>query len=88
MTNTAPMIDKELLEIVRCPETKQKLAPATDQQIADLNARIEKGELKDRGGELVKDKIDGGLLREDGKFLYLVRNKVPVLLIDEAVAVG
>lgn len=82
------MIDKELLEIVRCPETKQKLAPATDQQIADLNARIEKGELKDRGGELVKDKIDGGLLREDGKFLYLVRNKVPVLLIDEAVAVG
>jgi len=79
------MIDKELLEIIRCPETKQKLAPADDKQIADLNAAIEKGEIKDRGGEAVKDRIDGGLVREDGKFLYLIRNNVPVLLVDEAV---
>jgi uncharacterized protein YbaR (Trm112 family) len=79
------MIDKELLEIVRCPETKQKLTPADDKQITDLNARIEKGEIKDRGGEAVKDKIDGGLVREDGQFLYLIRNNVPVLLIDEAI---
>jgi len=80
------MIDNELLEIIRCPETKQKLTPAGDEQIAGLNALIEKGELKDRGGELVSDKIDGGLIREDGKFLYLVRNRVPILLVDEAVA--
>lgn len=79
------MIDKELLDIIRCPETKQKLAPADEKQIAELNARIESGELKDRGGETIKDKIDGGLIREDGKFLYLIRDEVPVLLVDEAI---
>lgn len=79
------MIDKELLEIIRCPETKQKLAPADEKQIAELNARIQAGQLKDRGGETIKDKIDGGLIREDGKFLYLIRDEVPVLLVDEAI---
>ncbi len=79
------MIDKELLEIVRCPETKQKLSPADDKQITDLNAAIEKDALKDRGGNAVKENIDGGLVREDGKFLYLIRNNVPVLLVDEAI---
>ncbi len=79
------MIDQELLEIVRCPETRQKLVPADDKQITELNARIEKGELRDRGGEKVTEKIDGGLVREDGKYLYLIRNQVPVLLIDEAI---
>lgn len=82
------MIDQELLEIIRCPETKQKLAPASDEQVADLNDRIEKGEIKDRGGEAVKDRIDGGLVREDGKYLYLIRNNVPVLLVDESIALA
>ena len=79
------MIDQELLAIIRCPETKQKLTPADDKQIADLNARIEAAELKDRGGETIKDKIHGGLIREDGKFLYLIRDEVPGLLVDEAI---
>lgn len=79
------MIDKELLDIIRCPETKQKLTPADEKQIADLNARIEADDLKDRGGDAIKDKIDGGLIREDGKFLYLIRDEVPVLLVDEAI---
>lgn len=79
------MIDKELLEIIRCPETKQKLTPADGDQVAALNARIAKGELTDRGGEKVIEKIDGGLVREDGKYIYLIRNKVPVLLVDEAI---
>lgn len=79
------MIDKELLEIIRCPETKQKLTPAGAKQIDELNVRIESGELQDRGGEAIKDKIDGGLIREDGKFLYLIRDEVPVLLVDEAI---
>ncbi|MFT5031493.1 MAG: hypothetical protein ACI9VS_003962 [Candidatus Binatia bacterium] len=79
------MIDKELLDIIRCPETKQKLTPANEKQIADLNARIEADDLKDRGGDAIKDKIDGGLIREDGKFLYLIRDEVPVLLVDEAI---
>lgn len=79
-------IDAALLEIVRCPETHQKLQPAEEKTIAVLNAKIEAGDIKDRGGETVEEKIDGGLLREDGKFLYPIRREIPVLLIDHAIS--
>ncbi len=38
------------------------------------------------GGDKIEEKIDGGLMCEDGKFLYLICNEVPVLLMDEAIA--
>ena len=31
--------------------------------------------------------LDGGLVREDGKFLYPVRNGIPIMLIEERIAV-
>jgi len=79
------MIDKELLEILACPETKEPVQLA-DQEIVDqLNARIEKGEVKNRGGQPVEKKIDGGLVREDGAYLYPIEDDIPIMLIDEAI---
>jgi uncharacterized protein len=31
----------------------------------------------------VNEKIDGGLIRADGKFLYPIRRNIPVMLVDE-----
>ncbi len=31
------------------------------------------------------EKIDGGLVREDGKCLYPIRGNIPIMLIDEAI---
>ena len=81
------MIHAELLEIVRCPETKQKLKEAEATLIEKLNAQIDKGELKQRDGQVLAAKLDGGLLREDGKLLFPIRNDVPVLLMHEAIEV-
>jgi uncharacterized protein YbaR (Trm112 family) len=36
----------------------------------------------------VKEKIDEGLVRADGKFLYPIRRTIPILLVDEALPVG
>ncbi len=79
------MLDGKLLEILCCPETRQDLAVAGDEVISALNARVDAGTLTNRVGEPVREKLDGGLVRADGKFLYPVREDIPVMLIDEAI---
>lgn len=78
-------VDPELLEILVCPETKQALRAASPEQLAALAQRIERGELRTRGGERVAKKITEGLVREDGKVLYIVDDSIPVMLIEESV---
>ena len=56
--------------------------------IAELNARVERGELSNRGGKKVEKKMDGGLVREDGAYLYPIEDDIPIMLIDEAIPVG
>jgi uncharacterized protein YbaR (Trm112 family) len=33
----------------------------------------------------VKEAIDGGLIRADGKLLYPIRRNIPVMLVDEGI---
>ena len=81
------MIDKELLDILACPETKEGLTVADRSVVDKINEGIKNGTLKNRGGETVTEVIDGGLLREDGKYVYAVRDEIPIMLIDEAILV-
>ena len=82
------MVDPELLEILVCPESKQPLREADAALLARLNAAVAKGSLRNRAGEVVRDSMEGGLVREDGKFVYPVREGIPIMLIDEAIALG
>ena len=79
------MLDQELLDILVCPEDKTPVKPVEDAVLEQINAAIAAGTLKNRAGETVAEAADGGLLRADGAFLYLVRDDIPVMLIDEAV---
>ncbi|MFN8059032.1 MAG: Trm112 family protein [Vicinamibacterales bacterium] len=79
------MIDRELLEILACPEDKSPVRLAEPELVQRLNAQIQAKQLKNRGGELVGEEIAGGLVRADGKYLYPIRNEIPVMLIDEAI---
>jgi uncharacterized protein YbaR (Trm112 family) len=78
-------VSDELLEILVCPETKQPVAPAGADVIARLNAEIEAGRLRNRGGDKVSEQITEGLVREDAKILYLVDDGIPVMLIEESI---
>jgi uncharacterized protein YbaR (Trm112 family) len=78
------MIDQELLQILACPENKTPVRLATDAEIEAVNARIRAGGVKSRGGADVEP-IDGGLIREDGRYLYAIRDDIPIMLIDEAI---
>jgi uncharacterized protein YbaR (Trm112 family) len=79
------MIDRELLEILVCPETKQPVRLAESGEVNRINAAITKGGVTNRGGDVVKEAISGGLVREDGKLLYPIRDDIPIMLIDEAI---
>ena len=79
------MIDKELLDILACPENKTPVALADGALVDEINRRIEKGEIVNRGGKPVEKKIDGGLVREGGAYLYPIDDDIPIMLIDEAI---
>lgn len=79
------MVDPELLEILVCPETGQPVRPADDALLDRVNRSVESGEIRNRGGEKIQERIDGGLVRDDGTLLYPVRDDIPIMLVDEAI---
>ncbi len=78
-------VDKDLLAILCCPETKQAVTLADDQLIQKVNGAIERGTLKNKAQKPVTEKLDGGLIRSDNKILYPVREDITVMLIDEGI---
>ncbi len=81
-------LDPILLEILRCPETRQTLTEADAAFVDDLNRRIAEGSVVDRAGQVVSEPVDGALLREDGAWLYVIRDQTPDMVIDRALPVA
>ena len=79
------MVDPELLRLLCCPETHQDLREATPAVIARLNEQVAGGNLQNRSGQAVTEHLDGGLIRSDGRFLYPIRQDIPVMLVEEAI---
>jgi uncharacterized protein YbaR (Trm112 family) len=71
--------------MLACPETKEPISLADETLVAKLNAAIAAGALKNRIGEVITEKIDGGLVRQDQQYLYPIRDDIPVMLIDEGI---
>jgi len=79
------MVDPELLNLLRCPETRQPLSLADAALVQKLNEQITAGQLLNRAGKPVTRKCDSALLRKDGQFVYPVCESIPILLIDEGI---
>jgi uncharacterized protein YbaR (Trm112 family) len=79
-------LSKDLLDILVCPETKMPVALADAQLLSALNTAVEEGLVKNRGGKPVETALEEALVREDGNFAYPIRDGIPVMLIDEGIA--
>jgi len=79
------MLDPELLEILVCPETKQPIRLADPAVVQKLNVAIAEGSVSNKGGEPVSETIEEGLIREDDRCLYPIRDDIPIMLIDSAI---
>ena len=80
------MIDQKFIQMLRCPVSGEPLEIA-DQSVVDrVNDAIERGVAFDRIDQQVEQQIDGGLCC--GTWLYPIRDSIPTLVADEAIAIG
>ena len=79
------MIHPELLKILVCPEDRSPLTAADESLVQRLNEAISAGRLKNRGGQVLQQQLDGALLRGDATLAYPIVDDIPMMLIDEAV---
>jgi uncharacterized protein len=82
------MLSPEFLEILRCPDDHSRLTAADGGLLSRLNESVAIGQLKNRGGRTVEKRLDGALLRADGKVAYPIIDQIPILLVDEGILVG
>lgn len=78
-------IDKDLLAILCCPDTKLDVNLADDALVSKLNDAVNRGLLKNKAQKAVTERLDGGLIRSDRKILYPIRENIPVMLIEEGI---
>jgi len=78
-------IAPELLELLRCPQTGQRLALAAPELLAQLEAQRHAGTLALAAAQPQWDPaepLEAVLLREDGRVGYPVQGGIPILLPD------
>jgi len=78
-------ISQKFLSILRCPTSGSPLVIADEPLLAQINARIREGQLKNRIGETIDDEIDEGLVNEKGDTFYYLRNNIPTLIDDNSI---
>ena len=78
-------MDKNLLAILVCPETKQKLRIADESTAQQCLGALSQGTLKNIRGEIIKEQFSELLVREDGKIGYRIVDGIPVMLVEEGI---
>ncbi len=76
-------IAKELLDLMVCPETHQRLGLAPAELLARLNRLQAEGTLKNVKGDAQGEALQAALVREDQKIAYPVVDGIPMMLIEE-----
>jgi uncharacterized protein len=77
-----------LLTLLRCPHTNQRLLPVTPEEIARFEQLRLEGRLQHQNGTAIAAPLDSVLINEGRTLLYLVESGIPILLPDEAIALG
>jgi uncharacterized protein YbaR (Trm112 family) len=80
-------LDKRLLDILCCPETKQPVSLLGGRQLEVLNQALAAGQLKLLDGSGATGPLQAGLITTDAQRVYRIEDDIPVMLVDQAIAV-
>ena len=79
---------QQFLPHLRCPITRLPLQPVAPAQLAQLNARLERQELRHTDGSVVPEPLTEALRSEDGQYIYpIVDHQIVVMLESLAIVV-
>ncbi|MDD5031498.1 MAG: class I SAM-dependent methyltransferase [Patescibacteria group bacterium] len=75
---------KDISNYLKCPVTGQAVKKADSFVLNKLNKKISSGELYNRGGKKIKEKLDEAYITADKKIIYPVKNRAPIFLEEES----
>ncbi len=75
-------VDSKLLEILRCPVTKQPLSIVDAEKLAQINEQVSAGQVQYADGSKVEKKLEEALITENGRFAYRIDEDIPIMLQD------
>lgn len=79
-------MDRKLLDLLVCPRTHQSLDILDTRGLQQLNAAIAGGTLNRIDGTVQVDALREALVTEDRRTAYRIDDGIPVLLVDEGLA--
>ena len=78
-------IDSKLLEILRCPVTKQQVYVMSEEQLTAINDEISLGNVLQADGSTIEKSIREGLITENKNRVYRIEKNIPIMLEDESI---
>ena len=81
-------LDQAVLDILCCPLTHLPLEKLSPERLTQLNDSISVGEIKNESKQIIAEPLSAALVTRDGKLAYPIRDGIPVLLIDQAIALS
>jgi uncharacterized protein YbaR (Trm112 family) len=78
-------VDPELVEILVCPKTRENVALAYVEIVEKIKQAISAKRIRNVDDQPVTEALQDGLIRDDGKIIYPIRDCIPVMLIGEGI---
>lgn len=80
---------KDLLPKLRCPADHSQLRVASEDELRRLNEAIASDAgVENVGGARLDEALDAALVREAGDLAYPIRREIPILIVEEGIALA